>query len=157
MSYLLSILFNKLHGKKRLSDIEYLAIKEFGSKLRQNDGEQDGSSGDLATLTANTGKDMYIANAHANASMNTGASNPSGTITVVLKINAVIVDTVKFVFRLDSGSIVPTFQRWDFPFGFKVSAGQVIKIEVTTGDAQVYCAGSLTCFEEDTGVSPAIV
>ena len=35
-----------------MGDIEYLSIKEFDSKLRQNSGIQNGTTGDLATLTA---------------------------------------------------------------------------------------------------------
>ncbi len=156
MSYLLSILFNKLHGKKKLSDIEYLAIKEFGGKLRQNDGLVNGTTGDVCTLTANTGKDMYLAWAQANIRLDTLASNPSAFLTIVLKINGVIFDTWEPLLAADSGGITANSKVYKFPFGFKVAAGQIIKIEITTADADAEIAASIVCFEEDTGVSPAI-
>ena len=47
---------------KTLSDIEFLAKKEFDGKLRTAEGNVT-AAGDIATLTANSGKDMYLATA----------------------------------------------------------------------------------------------
>ncbi len=132
--------------KKRLSDIEYLAIKEFGGKLVQNDNSRT-TTGDLATLTAASGKDMYLVAAKINM-QESGAGE--GILTVQLKINAVVIEEWQ--------GEIPSTDTKDYEFiskGFKVAATQTIKLEVTaiTG-ANV--EGQLICFEETTGDSPAV-
>ena len=137
----------------RLSDIEYLSIKDFDGKLRQNDGTQS-ATGDVATLTANSGKDMYLASAHFNVISNT--VNMVITATVVLKINGVIVDTWK-TSGVSPVTLQARFGEYIFPVGFKVTTGQIIKIECTAnGGNDADIIGEIQCFEEATGASPAI-
>ena len=139
---------------RRLSDIEYLSIKEFGGKLRQANGTLSGL-GDLATLTATAGKDMYVA--RARISMNTNL-NQRGTFTVQLKANGVVVGQAGIQSVITSG-IGSYGSMYEFAAsGIKVAATQIIKLEVTTaqiaGGPKVF--GELVVFEEDTGASPAI-
>jgi len=81
--------------KKRLSDIEYLAIKEFGGKLVKNEGFLS-ATGTLATLTAASGKDMYIARAKVVFYKNTAGSTVSIADKVELQINGTAVETATF-------------------------------------------------------------
>jgi len=132
--------------RKRLSDIEYLAIKEFGGKLRQSDTPAKTTIGDLVTLTANTGKDMYLAKAKIQ-SHTTGV----GSLTVQLKVNTVPIEEFKM-------SVVASTLIQEFKFvssGFKVLAGEIIKLEVTVA-TNISVGGQLICFEENTGDTPVV-
>ena len=144
--------FQGLGGRRaRLSDIEFLAKKEFDGKLRQNDGTRASSvTGDLATLTANTGKDMYLAKAKISAIME---NSTSADLDVELKVNGVIKAT--WSARLDVTDAPIT--NYEFAVtGLKVAATQIIKIEVITINTGMEVNGELVCFEEDTGVDPTI-
>jgi len=136
--------------KKRLSDIEFLAKKEFDSKLRQNDVAAKTSTGDGATLTANTGKDMYLAK--AKVTMQDTSVAFAGTVTVVLKINTVTVSTTH---AGGTGTGQETIVYEFATAGFKVAAGEIIKIE-TTALSNFKVSSELICFEEDTGDTPVI-
>lgn len=131
-----------------MSDILFLSVKEHASKLRTDEGFLS-AAGDLATLTATGGKDMYIARAKVVFFRNT-TSLVSTADEVVLKVNGTVVETAKF-----SGSAEqPT---WEYTFkniGHKVAATQIIKLEVITLDTQVDVEGFIECFEETTGESP---
>ena len=142
-----------LGAKKRLSDIEYLAIKEFDGKLRSAEGFLS-ATGDLATLTATAGKDMYIARAKVVFFVNTGSAAGSVGDEVVLKINDVIVETAKFSFGTNAGGT--TFEYEFKNVGQNVAATQIIKLEVITLDASTDVEGFIECFEETTGDSPAV-
>ena len=136
-------------GKKRLSDIEFLAIKEFDGKLKQSDGSIF-ATGDVATITASSGKDMYLARAKITISSTSTAGTSS---TVVLKVNGTVVGTT--VARLDdtsNGTYVYEFAS----SGLKVAATEIIKIEVTIYGTNQTISGELICFEETTGESPQI-
>jgi len=137
-----------LGKKKRLSDIEYLAIKEFDGKLVQNDAQARTTTGDLCTLTASSGKDMYI----AKAKIQTNTTGANGTVTVQLKINAVVFEE----FKVSDLPVTSDTSEFEFvTLGFKVAATQIIKLEVT-GISSLSINGQLICFEEDTGASPAV-
>jgi len=143
--------------KKRLSDIEYLAIKEFDGKLRSDEGFLS-AAGDLATLTATAGKDMYIARAQVTFFQNTGTANPAAADEVVLKLNGVIIETTKQTIgqRTNVGFVNAT-NVYEFKnIGQKVAATQIIKLEVITLDADTDVEGFIECFEETTGDSPAV-
>ncbi len=140
---------------KRLSDIEYLAIKEFGGKLRKNPANRT-SIGDLGTLTANTGKDMYLAKAYVSGWQSGNGFKKDATI--VLKINGTIVETCYFSASgttTGSGAGGTHSQWYNFTVGYKVAATQIIKMEVTVIDGY-QISGTVECFEENTGESPAI-
>jgi len=134
-------------GGKRLSDIEYLSIKEFDGKLVQNDAQTRTTTGDLCTLTASSGKDMYLAKAKIQGK--TTATNSA--VTIQLKVNGVVFEEL-ILLDLAVGDPV------EFEFvsvGFKVAATQIIKLEVTA-ITTISVNGQLICFEEDTGASPAV-
>ena len=146
------LVFLKRSGKK-LSNIEYLAIKEFGGKLVKNAGTKlDGTTGDLATLTASAGKDMYLAKAHAHVRLDAA----SGLILfeVQLKVNGAVEDD--WIGSAAVSSEGPTIYHYDFNIGYKVAATEIIKLEVITSDADLDFSGSIQCIEEDTNASPAV-
>jgi len=133
-----------------MSDIQFLAIKEFDGKLRTDKGVIAFSiTGDVATLTANTGKDMYLARAVINLESNSSA----GDIAIDLLINGVVIET----YNPEFNSVNSNGMSWyEFKnIGHKVLAGQIIKLEVTTNN-QVEVNGFIECWEEDTGESPQI-
>jgi len=133
----------------RLSDIEYLSIKEFDGKLVQNDSTRT-TTGDLATLTASSGKDMYLAIARVDVGT---TDNTVDDTLVRLLINGTVIEAVRF--ELDGDGI-----GWSsFTFaskGFKVAATQIIKLEVINIGTNHLVEGTLICFEEATGESPQI-
>jgi len=147
MESLPSILFKVGKGRK-LSDIEFLAIKEFDGKLKKNEGVKT-TTGDLATLTATSGKDMYIARAKITVYNDGGGTGASQNV-VVLKINGIIIET--------SGTRVNlTSESYEFKnMGHKVAATQIIKLEVITINAAISIEGFIECFEETTGETPQI-
>ncbi|HDY86532.1 MAG TPA: hypothetical protein ENH82_00270 [bacterium] len=134
-----------------MSDIEFLTIKEFDGKLRSDEGPLS-VAGDLATLTANSGKDMYIATAKVTYFSN-NVGTASGTVTeVVLKLNGVIKETSKYTVNTGSEPLVYEFKN----IGQKVAATQIIKLEVIGIDVDTDVEGFIECFEEATGDNPAV-
>jgi len=129
-------------------DIAYLSKKEFDGKLRQADGSLS-VTGDLATLTANAGKDMYLAKATV-VFYNNSASNPTVASKVSLLLNGVTVEVV----ASQIGLITESFQYIFVNLG-KVATTQIIKLEVTAIDTNVDIEGSIVVFEEDTGTDPS--
>jgi len=136
------------------STMGFLMKKEFLGELVEDDGTLS-AAGDLATLTASAGKDMYLASAKINVYIendNTGENS----VIVTLNING----TVKETFEVMTGAVIaatsPSGQT-DYEFnlkGVKVAATEIIKLEVTAIDADVAVNGQLTCVEVDTGADP---
>jgi len=136
----------------RLSDIEYLAIKEFDGKISSNEGRLS-VTGDLATLTAASGKDMYLAKAKVNCIYS--GSGTSGTL-IELSINGTVIESFIFDGSVLAGT-TPQPTNYDFiNMGRKVAATQVIKLEVISIGTGDEIEGTILCFEETTGDSPAI-
>jgi len=79
-----------------LSDIEFLSIKESEGKVRSDEGIRT-SAGTLATLTANIGKDMYIATAKVIFSVE-NISELSINDRIDLKLNGVTIEIAQFLF-----------------------------------------------------------
>ena len=142
--------------KKTLSDIEFLAKKEFDGKLRTAEGTLT-ATGDLATITANSGKDMYLAKTKVSVRQTTSDRN-SRTVIVELKVNAVIKSTWSCDLNAQSTTIGATSSiGYEFVLsGVKVAATQIIKLEVITIDADMEVNGELVVFEETTGETPVI-
>ena len=66
-------------GGKKLSDIEFLSIKEFDGKLVTNVSEQlDGGTGNAAALTASGGKDLYLVKGSILITQDTGTGTSVG-------------------------------------------------------------------------------
>lgn len=143
---------------KRLSDIEFLAIKEFDGKLVTNTGQQaDGGTGNAATLTASGGKDLYLAEAQVTVRLDIASALILGEITLVA--NAVIKDRWEFSFEDQGGgsSTGQITQTHDFIVkGIKVAATQTIILDVVASNADFDITGTLVGFEEDAGASPAV-
>lgn len=141
--------------KKTLSDIEYLAIKEFDNKRVDVFAEIDQATiavTDLVTQTANVGKDMYLAKASI-VWNKTGATNAG--ITARLFINGVKEDEVLW----STGTLTTQQEQYIFTTeSIKVLTGQIIKIEVLSDSANdvINYKGKLLLWEEDTGTTPAI-
>jgi len=134
-------------GGGALGNLAYLSKKEFDGKLRQNDSDQTTVT-DLATLTANTGKDMYLVTAKTVWQ----PSGAGGSARVELSINGTVVEVARW------GTSGTSDQGGDYQFsslGHKVAASQIIKLAVVqiTGGT---ISGSIQCVEEDTGVDPTI-
>ena len=141
--------------RKRLSDIEYLSIKEFDSKLVTNTGQQaDGGTGNAATLTASSGKDLYLAKAQATVRTDTATTIILAEITLV--VNGVIKDRWEYS-NTTSTTSGQTSQPHDFAVqGVKVAATQTIILDVVASNVDFDITGTLVGFEETTGESPAV-
>ena len=142
---------------RRLSDIEYLSIKEFDGKLVTNTDEQaDGGTGNTATLTASGGKDLYLVKAKVTVKIDIITNLIQGEITLVA--NSVIKDRWEFS-GFHSTSSAGSMLTLDHEFavqGIKVAATQTIVLDVVSSNADFDIMGTLVGFEEATGASPAI-
>lgn len=151
--------FQGLKGKRaRLSDIEFLSKKEFDSKLVTNTGQQaDGGTGNTATLTASSGKDLYLAKAHVTVRVDQTTNLLAGEVTLVA--NGVIKDRWEFSGshpgNTDAGAVL--VMDHDFIVqGVKVAATQTIVIDVVLSGLAFDIQGTLVGFEETTGETPVI-
>lgn len=143
-----------------------LAIKEFNgggsSKLRDNTGVKDvGAIGDLATLTATGGKQMYLAKATVSGRLS--AKTLTAQAVVVLKLNGVIRDRGYLSGTVGSTASGSQFQGGsgelfhEFTLrGVKVEPGEIIKIEVISSNAVISLSGTLHVWEETDGETPQI-
>jgi hypothetical protein len=131
-------------------DIQFLSRKSFDGKIRSVEGFST-AVGDLVTLTANTGKDMYLARAKVIFRMNTNLG-AGGNDAIELSINGVVIETARVHVSVNDGqpTVIYEFRN----IGQKVLAGEIIKLEVTVLDTQTDVEGFIECYEEDTGVSP---
>ena len=139
-----------------VGDIEFLSKKEFDGKLVENEGTRT-TTGDLATLTASSGKDMYLAKAKVSAT--TVAESFDEDIIIELKVNGVIKETWATNLNRTSGGVGKSAaDEYEFATsGIKVAATQIIKLEVVTITAtSVQANGVIVCFEETTGETPVI-
>ncbi len=151
--------FSGLEGvvKKKLSDIEFLAKKEFDGKLVTNTDEQaDGGTGNTATLTASSGKDLYLAKAKVSVRVDAFTGLIQGEITLVA--NSVVKDRWEFSAHFDTSDGGATLVM-DHEFavqGIKVAATQTIVIDVIASNVDFDILGTLIGFEETTGETPVI-
>ena len=143
---------------QRLSgDLALLLKKEFDGKLITAEGTRT-TSGDIATITAASGKDMYLAKAKCSVRL-TGVDTLAN-VFVELKANAVIKAT--WSVRPHMGANAQGFagtNSFNYEFvmsGLKVLATEIIKLEAVTVDANVEVNGELVCLEEDTGADPIL-
>jgi len=147
-----------LGKKKKLSDIEYLAIKEFDGKLVENEAAVSAGGGptDGATLTANSGKDMYLASASVTVENGT-AGTTAQTFKAELHVNGVIHETLQIIVGdAGFGNAGPLGAHLKFQTkGVKVAATQIIKIRIVV-NPDITVESSVICWEEDTGASPAV-
>jgi hypothetical protein len=142
----------------KLSDIEFLSIKEFGSKRNDADNTvtitNSTTETTVVTQTATSGKDMYLGDANCQFNQLVGRSTVE--ITLQLYVNGTVVETARFVTSDGGDDGVYQFKTK----GVKVAATQIIKITATQGSAVstriVTYAGKLVLFEESTGETPQV-
>jgi len=142
-------------GPNVTGDIAFLSKKTFGGKLVTNTGEQaDGGTGNTATLTASSGKDLYLAKAKVTVRMDAATSLIVGEVTLV--VNSVIKDRWVFSGSAEAGVGGTTGElQHEFAVqGVKVAATQTIVIDVVASDADYDITGTLVGFEETTGDDP---
>jgi len=135
---------------QEMGDIEYLSKKEFDGKLRSAEGLlSNGATGTLVSLTANTGKDMYIAKAKINWEVSTGNTE---LLTLQLRLNGVPIESYR-----GRADVADSFEYEFVNIGGKVLAGQIIEIVINTSEFNLDVEGVIECFEEDTGSDPTIL
>lgn len=143
-----NILFSIPRGASKLSDIEFLAIKEFDGKLVTNENTRT-TIGTLCTLTAQAGKDMYIARAGFTG---TGGSS-SSKVKIELQADGVVLETALLTVDANSGE-----NPLDFKFsniGYKVATSQIIKLEIVSITSTTV-EGFVECWEEYTNATPQV-
>lgn len=136
-------------GDTDMGDIEYLLIKAFDGKKVESIANSQ-SNGVITSLTASTGKDMYLAVATASVFQDdtTSLLEAAG---VSLVVNGTVVER-GFVGGDNSLASSVNF-KWR---GF-VTTGQVISINIDVLDFLAHpISATLICFEENTGDSPQI-
>ena len=141
-----------LQRKGKVSDIEYLAIKDFGGKrvdVTDNQSSSTSTEIDMATQTASGSHDMFFGGGNFRM-RNTTANNAQGLVK--LKINGTTVEQREIT--ITSGS------QFTYEFiskGHKVATGEVIKITITAGHTGLTdYTSNLVLWEELTGDSPAV-
>jgi len=147
--------FRKKGGK--LSDIEFLSIKEFDGKAVENESTRT-TTGVLATLTAAGGKDLYLAKAKITVRQ-TAINVAEKNCIIELQLNGIVKET--FSSLMHDGSVAGTPGALTIPYefaitGLKVAATQVIKLQVVTLDSQQEVNGVIEGWQEDTAATPQI-
>ena len=143
---------------RKLSDIEFLAIKEFDGKTRQVDGTRS-ATGTLATITAGASpnKDMYLSGAKVSVNHNNSSASISfGNTQVDLTINGTVVESARIESITTGGGTHSSTYEFNTK-GVKVTTGQIILLNVQAiNNSRETIAGVINVFEEDTGASPAV-
>jgi len=140
---------------KRLSDIEYLAIKEFDSKLVHNEGALT-STGTLCTLEASSGKDLYLASATVYVKIDQVQTQAS-VGTIELQADGTVIETASIGTESGTGGAFGIGYQIHFAGkGIKVVAGKALRLECTVLGTDISLEGTIYAFEETTGDSPAI-
>jgi len=147
-----------------MGDIEYLSIKSFGGKMRDptdaNPTIAEGSTvlvGTLASITANTGKDLYLAGASITS---TGATTSNPFIVELQAEFSTGVFTPLETFR--SNVALSTSNTFDSTYhfeirGVKVTTGLLLRLEITSiSGIGTTIAGTIFGFDEATGATPAV-
>jgi hypothetical protein len=127
---------------------KYILQAEFDGRLKSNEGFLS-ATGNLATLTAASGKDLYLTSAKVHFHSNS-ASNATAVTEVTLDINGTIVETVK---SGHNGIIL--VHDYEFKnIGHSVAATEIIKLEVISIDAAVDVEGFVQAIEVPSGENP---
>ncbi|MCA9828294.1 MAG: hypothetical protein KC444_07900 [Nitrosopumilus sp.] len=139
-------------GDDDLTNIIFQA--SFDGRLKSSEGLLT-AAGDLCTLTAAAGKDLYLSAAKVVFFMESGGSGFSNE--AVLKVNGTIVETAKASFTaIDGGSFAGDMNLvYEFKnIGHKVTAAQILKIEAILVDPQVAVEGFIQAVEVPAGQNP---
>jgi len=146
-----------IQRKKKLSDIEFLSIKEFNGDLKTDENTRN-SVGTGAFVTAGSGKDLYLAK--AKCTITTRSTNFNGSAVVQLQANGVPKATHSEAVSATAAGAPSDAGAGVYEFvisGIKVAATQTIRLEVTTvSNAKVEINTEIICFEKVTGEPPAV-
>ncbi len=128
-------------------DLSFLQQKEQEGKLKTAEGTVT-AVGDICSLTASTGKDLYLAKAKISAS---SATSTSGNISIELKADGVVKETYSINLTTTVGG--DSSENYEFVVsGIKVNAGQIIKLEsIIHTNAFMTVNGILEAWEESSG------
>lgn len=135
-----------------MGDIQFLAIKEFENKLRTVTGTRI-NAGDIITISASAGKDMYLASAKINW-VRQASTNPT-----IMKVELVVNGLLKEDYQVAANDGVAQHAISSYEFllkGLKVTAGQIIRLDFITVPTSITMKAVLEVWEEDSGTSPQI-
>lgn len=133
---------------------KFVLQASFDGRLKSDEGSLS-AIGDLATLTALSGKDLYVTAAKVVFHINTFTGPPQALGDIVeLKINGVVVETTPFT--IDFTNTLGTFAYEFKNMGHKVTATQTMKLEVTALDAETDVEGFIQAIEVPTDANPVI-
>jgi len=134
-------------------DLAFLQQKEQEGKLKSDEGF--GSAiGDLCILTAGANRDIYLAKAHVVAYIaGSNTTQANGTVVVELKANGVTLETYTAqLVASNNNGLTNGAQSYEFNIkAVKVSATQIIKLEVISIGSGVRVEGSIQGWEESSG------
>lgn len=136
-------------------DLAFLSKKEFDGNIVRGEGTLS-VVGDLVSITAAVGKDLYSAKSKMVMYM-IGAEVSFGVkISVELLINAVLVETGK-ISQIGNTATAAGVQSANYQFvsmGQKAAPTEIIKLEAVVVSSNHDVTGSLVCFIVDTGTDP---
>jgi len=137
-----------------MSDILFMSVKEHAAKKVSATGTASTVT-NVCTLTASSGKDLYLASAQFTAKST--SSGVGAAVVVVLKLNGSTVEThdIKLAGTSDSEGEFNKTIKFNHK-GDKVTTTQTITIDITSVTT-VTVNGQIEGFEEDTGVSPFVI
>lgn len=128
----------------------------FDGRLKQNEGFKN-ATGDLTTLTAGAGKDLYIVSAKVQWGVETTNTSLSDALDNLceLKLNGTVFESSRFGHRIQLRETMPAVFDSHFKnMGHKVAATQVIKLEVIAINVDILIEGFIECIEVPTGLNP---
>jgi len=135
-------------------DLAFLQQKEQEGKLKTSEGTLT-ATGDLTSITAGTNKDLYLSSATITAN-NGNIGNAVRDLVVELKLNGVTIEKWSPTRVLFGGGTGSSWQENSYKFvvgiGKKVSAGEIIKLEITSNGSNTFTVnGALQAWEESSG------
>ena len=138
--------------KKELANVVLQA--SFDGRLKSAEAQRT-TTGDLVSLTAATGKDLYLTRAVADFFFDESNSSDFGS-RCELKVNAVIKETDAYSGgQASSGFGGSTSVAYEFKNLFhKVTAAQILKLEVTSIAVKTRIEGFIQAVEVPTGLNP---
>ena len=131
---------------------KFILQAEFDGRLKSDEGFLS-AAGDLATLTAASGKDLYLTAAKVVLFANS-ASGASVADEVVLKVNGSVVETAKSSWNETShATYIYEFKNIGHKVVYSVGT-EILKLEVITLDTQIDAEGFIQAIEVPTGENP---
>lgn len=152
MHPVITFLFEREDEDFELSKIILQA--SFDGRLKSNEGFRT-TTGDLVSLTAATGKDLYLTRAVADFFNDESNSSDFGS-KCELKANAVIKETDAYsAGQASSGFGGSTSIAYEFKNLFhKVTAAQILKLQVTVIASKTAIEGFIQAIEVPAGENP---